>query len=366
MIAALRDFTDRVFGRGSAAITVPPFDGALKPNQLLEGAEVVAELAQPNDLASHGGDLYIADGVAVLRHAAGAMQVVARFDRDVTALCALSDGRLAVALEGREIRVFSAANGPADNDAVIGGANMTAVNALTAAPSGNLLATDGSASYPTSQWTHDLMSHGRSGRILSIDVASKQVQVWASGLHYAFGIAASGDGAIVSESWHHRLLMVGAKGAGRSPLDNLPVYPSRLCAAAGGGFWLTAFTGRTQLVEFVLRENAYRRRMMQEIDPEFWVAPRLNSGNSFREPMQGAHLKTMGVVKPWAPPRSYGLVIRLNSDCVPRYSLHSRVDGRNHGVVAVAEAGDALYVLAKGAGRLLRLPLKTIEAEFGL
>jgi hypothetical protein len=42
------------------------------------------------------------------------------------------------------------------------------------------------------------------------------------------------------------------------------------------------------------------------------------------------------------------------------------VDGRNHGVVAVAEADDALYVLAKGASRLLRLPLKTIEAELGL
>ena len=200
---------------------------------------------------------------------------------------------------------------------------------------------------------------------MSIDLASKQVQVLASGLRYAFGVAASRDGAIVSESWRHRLLTISAKGVGRSPLDNLPVYPSRLCPAAGGGFWLTAFTGRTQLVEFVLRENAYRRRMMQEIDPEFWVAPRLNSGNSFREPMQGAHLKTMGVVKPWAPPRSYGLVIRLSPDCVPRYSLHSRVDGHNHGVVAAAEVGDALYVLAKGAGRLLRLPLKDIEAEFG-
>jgi hypothetical protein len=365
VIAVLRDFTDRVFGRGSAAITVPPFDGALKPNQTLEGAEVVAEFAQPNDLASYGDDLYIADGVAVLRHAAGAMQVVAHFDREVTALCALPDGRLAIALDGKDVRVFSAANGPADNDVVIGDGDMTAVNALAAGPSGNLLATDGSASFPTSQWAHDLMSHGHSGRVLAIDIATKQVEVRASGLRYAFGIAAFEDGAIVSESWRHRLLTVGAKGAGRALLDNLPVYPSRLCPAAAGGFWLTAFTGRTQLVEFVLRENAYRRRMMQEIDPEFWVAPRLSSRNSFREPMQGAHLKTMGVVKPWAPPRSYGLVIRLGSDCAPRYSLHSRVDGRNHGIVAAAEVGDALYVLSKGAGRLLRLPLKAIEAEFG-
>lgn len=365
MIAALRDFTDRVFGRGSAAITVPPFDGALKPNQMLEVAEIVAELAQPNDLAGHGNELFIADGVAVLRHVGGTMQVVAHFEREVTALCALPDGRLAVALDGREIRVFSPASGPAENDVVVSSGSMTAVNALAAASSGNLLATDGSASYPTSQWAHDLMSHGRSGRVLSIDLASKQVQVLASGLRYAFGVAATRDGAIASESWRHRILMIAANGAGRSPLDNLPVYPSRLCPATGGGFWLTAFTGRTQLVEFVLRENAYRRRMMQEIDPEFWVAPRLNSGNSFREPMQGAHLKTMGVVKPWAPPRSYGLVIRLSPDCAPLYSLHSRVDGYNHGVVAAAEVGDSLYVLAKGAGRLLRLPLKDIEAEFG-
>jgi hypothetical protein len=208
------------------------------------------------------------------------------------------------------------------------------------------------------------MSHGHSGRLLSINPESRQVEVLASGLRYAFGVASTSDGFLVSESWRHRLVIVGAKGAARSPLDNLPVYPSRLCPAAGGGFWLTAFTGRTQLVEFVLRENAYRRRMMAEIDPEFWVAPRLNSGNSFREPMQGAHLKTMGIIKPWAPPRSYGLVIRLNPDCSPRYSLHSRVDGVNHGVVAVAEVGDALYVLAKGAGRLLRLSTKAIEAEF--
>ena len=49
----------------------------------------------------------------------------------------------------------------------------------------------------------------------------------------------------------------------------------------------------------------------------------------------------------------------------PLYSLHSRVDGVNHGVVSAVEAGGALYVLAKGPGRLLRLPLAELEAEMG-
>jgi hypothetical protein len=80
--------------------------------------------------------------------------------------------------------------------------------------------------------------------------------------------------------------------------------------------------------------------------------------------MQGAHLKTMGVVKPWAPSRSYGLVIRISEEAVPLYALHSRVDGVNHGVVSAVEFDGALYALAKGPGRLLRIPLATIEKEF--
>ena len=90
---------------------------------------------------------------------------------------------------------------------------------------------------------------------------------------------------------------------------------------------------------------------MKEIEPEHWIAPRLRSGESYLEPMQGAHLRTMGVLKPWAPPRSYGLVVRLSATGQPVYSLHSRVDGINHGVVAAAEFDGALYLLAKGPGR---------------
>ncbi len=187
----------------------------------------------------------------------------------------------------------------------------------------------------------------------------------ASGLGYAFGACADGTDILVSESWRHRLVAVAPDGSKRVVLAHLPVYPSRLSPAQGGGYWLTAFIARTQLVEFVLREPAYRRRMMAEIDPAFWVVPRLRSGQSFKEPMQGAHLKTMGVIKPWAPPRSYGLVIRLDANGTPIYSLHSRVDGQNHGIVAAVEANGDLIMIAKGPGRVLRLSLAALAREFG-
>jgi Strictosidine synthase len=362
VIAALKSFTDRLLGRGEATITVPSFDGALKPNQILERAEIVAEFDAPEDLACDGKALYIADGAALRRLDGAATTEIRRFDRAITAVCCLPDGGIAVALDGREVQVFATPSAPAAtvsfSDPV-----LNAVNALAPGAGGTLVATDGSTARPCRQWVHDLMERGRSGRVLVLDPANGSVHTLASGLRYAFGIWTAGSDLLVSESWRHRVIALGADGGARTVLEHLPVYPSRLSPSASGGFWLTAFAARTQLVEFVLRETAYRRRMMAEIDPDYWIAPKLKSGQSFLEPMQGAHIKTMGVIKPWAPPRSYGLVIRVDAGCVPLYALHSRVDGVNHGVVAAVELDGALYAIAKGPRRLLRMRLDTIEQE---
>jgi hypothetical protein len=199
---------------------------------------------------------------------------------------------------------------------------------------------------------------------VALSIGGDEARMLASGAAYAYGACAAANGEILlCESWRHRILAVGGPRDGKAVLDALPAYPSRITAAAGGGFWLTAFAARTQLVEFVLRETAYRRRMMDEIDPKFWIAPKLSSGHTFLEPMQGAHIKTMGVLKPWAPPISYGLIVRLSPEGEPIYSLHSRSGGRNHGIVAAAECDGYLYALAKGPGRILRLPVDKIEAE---
>ncbi|HLG85998.1 MAG TPA: hypothetical protein VKZ79_02255 [Alphaproteobacteria bacterium] len=360
MIAALRGIVDNFLGRGEAAITVPPFDGALKPNQLLENAGTLAELDAPEDLATDGTALFAADGVRILRHEADGFAETARFDRTVTALACLPDGGMAVALDGREVRVVG---GRHDGRCWNAGGDQPfhAVNAICVTPGGALVVTDGSETQPYERWCHDLMELGRTGRVVELDLRSGEARERARGLAYAFGACTSGGEIWVSESWRHRVMRFGAEASGTAVLNRLPIYPSRIAAAAGGGFWLTAFIARTMLVEFVLREPAFRRRMMREIDPQYWVAPALRSGNTYLEPMQGAHLKTMGIVKPWAPPRSYGLVIRLTPEGLPRYSLHSRVDGNNHGVVAAVECAGDLYVLAKGPRRILKLSIADAE-----
>ena len=363
MIGALAKLADHLLGRGDAAVTVPPFDGALTPNQYLEEAAVFAELDGLEDIASDGRDLFVAQSRKVLRYRDGLAAEVGSFEQRVTALCPSAEGELAVALDGRRVQLVG---GPKDGRSWDGaaGTRFNSVNAIAVTPSGSLLATDGSQVQPFERWCHDLMTRGCSGRMVEIETNSDDTRELASGRAYAFGAGVSPHGETwLCESWRHRIVCVRGARAGGVVLDSLPAYPSRIARAAGGGFWLTAFVARTQLVEFVLREKAYRQRMMDEIDPRYWIAPKLSSGQTFLEPLQGAQIRTMGVLKPWAPPVSYGLVIRLSPEGEPIYSLHSRAGGHNHGVVAAVECNGELYVLAKGSGRILRLSIDKIEAE---
>ena len=385
-IEGIRAWKDRLLGRGDAAITVPVFDGALKANNLLEDAAVFATPLDPQDLATDGSSLFVADGASVLRYdltAAPAsaatsanVSVVHRFAHPVTALACVPGGGLAVALDGREVRIVGGLH-DAQRWTEVAGQRLHAVNAISASSNGTLVVTDGSREHAASDWKRDLMTLGRTGRVLELSLHNGAGRELATGLAHAFGACAVGTAVWASESWRHRVMSFGGDsgdarekagtGAGadtRAVTDALPGYPSRITPASaqqGGGFWLTCFTLRTQLVEFVLREDGYRKRMVKEIAPAHWVAPALNSGNSFLEPMQGAQLKTMGVVKPWAPPRSYGLVLRLDGKGHVRYSLHSRFDGKHHGVTAAVECRGDLYVLAKGANRILKLSIDAAQ-----
>jgi hypothetical protein len=93
--------------------------------------------------------------------------------------------------------------------------------------------------------------------------------------------------------------------------------------------------------------------MMRTIEPRHWVAPALVSGGDCLEPMQFGSIKALGIQKPWAPPRSYGLVVRINEDGDVVESLHSRVGGHHHGVTAACETSQGLVIVSKGSGKVL-------------
>src|SRR3984957_4901312 len=107
LIAAIKEFANRILGRGDATIPVPSFDGALKPNQKLEQAEVLLECVAPEDLATDGTNLYLADGPRLLRLDGNASTEIRAFDRPISPPACMAGGALAVALGGREVRGYA-------------------------------------------------------------------------------------------------------------------------------------------------------------------------------------------------------------------------------------------------------------------
>ena len=138
--------------------------------------------------------------------------------------------------------------------------------------------------------------------------------------------------------------------------DYLDPEESESDFATGGGFWLSIFALRTHLIEFVLREEDFRHEMMSTIAPEYWIAPALATSGDALEPMQSGSIKALGIQKPWAPARSYGLVARLDSRGETTESLHSRVDGRIHGVTTVRPIGRRVLAVSKGRNCLVESP----------
>ncbi len=339
MIAFAKSISDRLLGRGGAALTVPPLDGALKPNNRLEDLTKGIDAATPRALVLYKGTAHWAEGTNLV----STEGVQGSFAADITALAA--DGaRLAVGLAGKGIEISG------ERPAAL--ASLDCITAL-AFEGSRLWIAQGSTRHPFANWLHDFMDQKPSGRVLSYDLASGALEVRAEKLGFPYGLLPRADGLIVAESWAKRLIALGAGSAHRILADDLPGYPAGLAASQSGGLWLALFAPRSPLLELVLREPAYRRAMMAEVEPEFWISPALRSGYSFAEPMQGGALKQMGVLKPWAPTRSYGLVVEMDASANPLQSLHSRAGGTRHGVTSLLEVEGTLWIASTGGDEVL-------------
>jgi len=347
------------FGRSEDdALSIPPLDGKLKPNSRLDAAERLLHLPQIDNLALDGARLICSSGDTLFSVDPAGWQTapIRRFEGHITAVAVSPGGVLAVGVEGRGLEIST---GGAWHSRNLGDANGCITAALFRSEN-ELLATAGSRHHPWTEWKRDLMSRGASGGVVSVNIASGEARVVRDSLAFPYGIEIAANGElIVSESWRHRLLaMPPAGGVARVVLGELPAYPARISPASDGGFWLALFAPRRQLTELVLREDDYRREMMATIAQESWIGPVFRDHANGDQPLQSGSVRQMGIMKPWAPSRSYGLVVHLDAQLQPVSSYHSRADGHMHGIASILEWDGHLYIAARGAGALLRLPLE--------
>ncbi len=336
------------------AVTIPPMDGTLRPNNLLEEADVRLAVEAPDNLAATAGKVVFSSGGQVLelgKRKNAKPRIIAAFDSAVSALAVSEAGLLAVGLDAGSIEIL----GPGKARRHIDGFGCPV--AITFAGEHDVFVCDGSRQHRPANWAMDLMEKNALGSVWHLSLSSGERKCLAQGLAFPFGIVMDpGAGRlIVSEAWRHRLVAIPAGGGEPLPvLTQLPGYPARL-SPRRDGYLLSLFAPRNRLIEFILSEDDYRADMMREIDPRYWIAPSLSSSRSFLEPLQCGGVRTMGIHKPWSPSRSCGLVVELDAELQPVASYHSRANGTRHGVTSAILHEASILAASRGGDAILSL-----------
>jgi len=330
-------------------------DGPLLPNDALETA-AAASLEAPDDIAvGADGALLVADGASVMRFDGDDLsqpQLLGRFGGPVTALCRGAGATAVVAVAGEGLHILSTESGKTSLLSAAGPL-VHAVTACRMTADGAVLATRATTEAGDYPFTHELFAARGSGQVLRVS-ADGECTVLATGLHGPHGVAEAAGGAIlVAETWGAAVRLLEPSGTLRTVLANFAGYPGRLAPLAAGGFVMACLSRRDPLVDFVRGERAFAARMMREIAPEHWVAPRLDSRIDVNVPAQAGATRLFGEIKPWAPSLSYGLVVALDGDFVPYASFHSRANGLRHGITGVAEWNGRIVAVSKATGEVL-------------
>jgi hypothetical protein len=357
----LRDVRQILF-RDEEQNAIPSMDGALSPNDRLDQCSAVGDpLPGLDDVApAPDGSIYVSAGKSVLRLSGAGFAsraIVAEFDSEAGGLALHPDGSLLVCVTGHGLAAV-APNGANRWLRTAGGRMLVGPTAVTAAPDGTIYIAEGSIDRRPEEWLRDLMEKRANGRLLRASPSLESAEVLLENLAYPNGVMVGTEGSLLySESWSHAVSRASRDGthlgAPSAIARNLVGYPARLRPSSDGSFWLPCFGVRTHLTEFVLREDEFREEMLRTVSQQYWLGPALSSGHDCLEPMQIGSVKALGIQKPWAPPRSYGLLVRMHASGEIIESLHSRADGKYHGITAACDTPQGLVIASKGAGRLL-------------
>jgi hypothetical protein len=290
---------------------MPSLNGALRLNQKLDDALLLAECPAPDNLLWQDDHLLFTSGNRVLlldnlHQQEPEPEEILHFDSEITALAAAEDGSLAVALGTAGIVIVGGAY-DGTTIASLGGKALIAPTALGFAGVDTLFICVGSDLHPVADWQDDLRDQRMTGSVWRVSLNGGTAACLASNLAFPSGLVLHDGRIAVSEAWRNRLLDFPTleRAAPRVLLDDLPGYPGRLSPAPGGGAWLAVF------------------------------APRL----------------------PAAPSRAFGLAVRLNRDFAVTNALHCHADARRQGVVSCLEIRGELIVACKTGNALVSADL---------
>jgi hypothetical protein len=357
VLDSIKTKVNQFLGRGTSSIFVPPMDGRLKANDILDKTEVLCEIEKVDNLTVFGEHIYASSHNKLVKIIENTPEIIETLDYEITALAFGSSGVLAIGLSNDTVLCYDVGR-----KSIILEVEFECVTALLFWDPETLVVASGSQQFSAPDWRSDLMNLGSTGSLWVFNVESRSKKYLVGDLKWPAGLCKLNDQLLFSEAWNHAVNLIEFAAAGdfeiksnQEILSRLPAYPSRIVNTQDNCIWLCLFAPRNQLIEFVLTEKDYRAKMLSQVDERFWIAPSFRSGLDFREPLQGGGVKMMGVLKPWAPAFSYGLVVKLDRNFQPEKSLHSRADGKAHGITSAACLPEGqLFLSSRGDNKVIR------------
>lgn len=354
MRAALRALAELVTPGRVHYPEVPPMELGMTPNDALEDARtpdwlksVTLPSETVDDVVVTGGTAAFACGDAVLTIGPDGRLDVTEFPSRVTALAAYGAG-LSAAVDGYGI--YELVAGSASRLVCADESVQNCVTALTEAPDGAMVAAIGSATCKVDEWAWDLFGHKTTGGLVRLS-ANGRIEQTRPGLAWPAGLAIGPDGTLLASIAHdHRIEKVDPTSLRQTGhlVTGLPAYPWRISLVEGRDTWWVAMPlVRSRFTEMMLEEREFLDDMMSAVEMRSWYGPSMAGGDVFREPLQLGGLRVLSQIKPWAPPRSYGLAVEVDAQGRVVRSLHSRAGGSTHGVVAAVEAEGQLLLASK-------------------
>ena len=340
---------------------IPPMDGGLRANDLLDEAVVLAsgpDLDPDCVVIRRDGTIVVSTGQTICAVTHEGLRVLADVGGPAGTVVE-HGGRLIVSVEERGLVSVDEAGVVTDlsQDPSV----ARCVTDMCVSDS-DLLVTVGSSSLGIHEWARGLLVDRSDGLLVRVS-SDGRTDTLASGLSWPSGIAVNNEDVYVSLSRDYAIER-RKKGApdrsGTTLLRNLPAYPGRI-RVANGMLWVAAPYARNRMTEMFTDDADLVKVLLEEIDPVEWPVPRLRLDNPYRDLMQLGQLRVLGVLKPWAPPRSYGLVFVTDLRGLVRGSVHSRVDGRFHGVTGIAVADGTVVMAVRGSRAVVTMS----EGVFG-
>ena len=347
---------------------VPPMELGMTPNDALENAHPPAWLDSvtlPSDtiddiVVTREMISFACGNSVVTTRPVGALDVT-EFPSRVTALTAHEE-KLLAAVDGYGI--YELAPGAASRLVCADEAVQNCVTALTGVAGGAVVAAIGSATCKLDEWAWDLFGHKATGSLVRLSADGK-VEQTRTGLAWPAGLATgTGSTLLASIAHDHRIEQIDPTSLRRTEdlASGLPSYPWGISHVEGRDTWWVAMPlVRSRFTEMMLEEQEFLDDMMSTVEMRSWYGPSMAGGDVFREPLQLGGLRVLSQIKPWAPPRSYGLVAEIDSQGRVLRSAHSRAGGTTHGVVAAVETNGRLLLASRTRDEPVEVDLEECE-----